>query len=754
MGKTIYKSSKLKEFSVASTLMLSLLSTAGFAAPLEEIIVTAQKRETNLQSTPIAITAFGADQLQDRGINGAEDLQYYVPGLTFGKTVTRTSQVTLRGVGAENINPGGDPGVAVHVDGAYQQYTGYIAQDFFDVERVEVLRGPQGTLYGRNATGGSINIITKKPTEELEGSISLGMGNYSQNKFQGVISGALVDSKVLGRLSIESNKRDGFTKNIANGKDLDDKDFTALRGQLEFRLSDSLQANVTAFSYRDDSTGVPLVNVGPNPTQPLLAGLNLDAANNGLPFLVFANFFVINNALANPTINDRRVVSHNTDTSGSEESDGMTLILNKDFDGISIKSTTSYNDVEYFNAGDTDSTAEVNTSQNTAGSYDTISQEIQFYSTDDGPLKWTAGVYYYEEESTFDANITLADTTPLAAPFVGVPVTWDALGQIDAKSFAIYGEGNYNLSDSMSVTFGLRYTDDKKTMSESVFAMGLGLMDPVTGGPALNSDSAEFSETTGKLGLEYNTDNALFYGTVSTGFKAGGFNVSGQQASYDPETVTSYEAGFKSSFAGDTVRLNAAVFYYDYEDLQVFQIEGVQALISNAASAEVTGVEIELLAALNDNFEIDAAVSYLDATYEEFFTEDALLPGVTQDLSGNNLPRAPELSLNVGVQYSKDLGESGLLRARLNYSWVDEQYFRPFNLDRDREESYSRTDLTASWESVDGAWAVDAYVKNIEDDDTISNIIVAAGVLGSQPLASFNPPRTYGVNVRYNFGGN
>lgn len=742
---------KICKSAVVTTTVFAFLTGASYATPLDEIIVTAQKRETNLQSTPIAITAFGANQLEDRGINGAEDLQYYVPGLTFGKTVTRTSQVTLRGIGAENINPGGDPGVAVHVDGAYQQYSGYIAQDFFDVERVEVLRGPQGTLYGRNATGGSINIITKKPTEELEGSIGMAIGNYNQNKFQGVISGTLVENKILGRLSIESNSHDGFTKNIAKNIDIDDKDFTALRGQLEFQLSDSLTANLTVYGYQDDSTGVPLVNVGPNPSGPLLAGLNLDAANNDLPDLIFANFFVSNNALPNPTILDRRLVSHNTDTIGSEESDGATLILNKDFDGFSIKSTTSYNDVEYLNAGDTDSTAEVSTSQTTAGNYETISQELQVSSTSDGSLKWTAGIYYYKEESAFDANITLADTTPLAAPFIGVPVTWDALGQVDAKSFAVYGEGNYRFSDALSVTFGLRYTDDKKDMSESVFAMGLGVLDPVTLGPVLSSDSAEFSETTSKLGLEYTTNNTLFYGTVSTGFKAGGFNISGLQPSYDPETVTAIEAGFKSSLASDSVRLNGAVFYYDYEDLQAFQIEGQSSVITNATSAEVSGIELELVSVISESLTIDTAINYLDATYKEFITEDALFPGISRDLAGNTLPRAPKLSLNIGLQYSKDMGESGSLRGRLNYSWTDDQYFRQFNLDRDREESYSRTDLTLSWASADDIWDVDAFVKNIEDDDTISNIIVAAGVLGSQPLASFNPPRTIGLGVQYNF---
>jgi len=228
--------------------------------------------------------------------------------------------------------------------------------------------------------------------------------------------------------------------------------------------------------------------------------------------------------------------------------------------------------------------------------------------------------------------------------------------------------------------------------------------------------------------------------------------VSGLQSSYDPETVISYEAGVKSLVADGRVRLNATALFYDYDDLQVFQIESVQAFITNAAKAEVFGVEIETFALVSESFEIDASLSYLDATYEEFSSVDAVNPAAgLQDLSGNHLPRSPEFSLNVGASYTWLLDDMGSLTGRVNYSWFDEQFFRAFNLERDQEGSYSRTDLSLTWRSAGERWQVEAFVRNLEDDNTISNIIVAAASLGSTALASFNAPRTYGVIFAANF---
>lgn len=711
---------------------------------IEEVVVTAQKREESLQDTPLAISAFSENEMQQRGIVGADDLQFYVPGLTFGKTVTRTSQVTLRGIGSENINPGGDPGVAVHVDGAYQQYTGYIAQDFFDVARVEVLRGPQGTLYGRNATGGSINIITQKPSEEFEGLVKLGLGNYNQVKGQGVISGPIIEDSLLGRLSVEAEERDGYTDNLFNGDEIDDKDYYSVRGQIEWRPSDTFSINLSAYTYSDDSTGVPLASISPYPDGPLFTGLDLSTF---LP--VFSNYYVSNNAVPNVTLRDEREVRHNTDTEGEEDTDGAILTIVKDFENFTLKSISAYNDSEYMNAGDTDSAAEVTFTQLAQGSFETFSQEILLSSAGDGPLEWTAGLYYYKEESTYEFDIILLDTIPLNTPFVGVPVTFDAGGEIEAESIAAFGQATYAFTDALSFTVGLRYTKDEKDLDESVLAPAFGILDPVTFGPIVVEDSDDWSETTGKIGIEYVTDaGTLWYGSVSTGFKAGGFNVSGLQSSYDPETVVAYEVGFKSMLAEDRVRLNAAAFYYDYEDLQVFQIEGVQASITNAAEAEVYGLEIELLALVTEELEIDGSFSYLSAEYEDFLTEVPVDPlAGLQDLSGNTLPRAPEFTLNLGAQYTWTLNNAGSVRARANVSWVDEQYYRAFNLERDKEDSYTRTDLNLAWTSSDESWVVDAFVKNLEDENVVNNLIVAAATLGSMPLASFSPPRTYGMSV-------
>jgi len=715
---------------------------------LEEIVVTAEKRESSLQDTPLAISAFSGDQLDKLGISSGEDLQFHVPGLTFGKTVTRTSQVTLRGVGSENINPGGDPGVAVHVGGAYQQFTGFIAQDFFDVERIEVLRGPQGTLYGRNATGGSINIIPNAPTEEFQGHVKLGFGDYGQIKTQGVVSGSLIDNRLKGRLSVDKEKRDGYTNNTFNGDEIDDKDYTAVRAQLEYTVSDSLSVHISAHTYSDDSSGVPLSSTSENPTGPLFTGLDLATFTP-----VFSNFFVSNNAQPNIALSDARKVRHNTPTEGREDTDGITLVIAKEFDAFSIKSTTSANETEYLNRGDTDSSAEVNFFQTTAGAYDTLSQEIQISSDAGDGLEWTAGLYFYQEESDYNFNITLGDSVDLPTPFLGVPVTFDAGGKVDAKSIAAFGQLNYSFNDALSITLGVRSTKDEKDLDETVLAPAFGIADFATFGPLVVQQSEDWGETTGKIGLQYQpAENVLLYASISTGFKAGGFNVSGLQSGYDPETLTAFEGGMKSTLIDGKVRFNAAAFYYDYDDLQVFQIESVQASITNAAKAESFGLELELMALITENFQIDASLAYLDAAYKEFSSADPIDPTATlQDLSGNNLPRSPEVSFNLGLEYTWYLDDLGSVTARVATSYMGEQYFRPFNLDQDKQDSYSKSDARLTWNNQNEAWQVEVFVKNIEDEDTISNIIVAAATLGSLPLASYNQPRTYGVSALFRF---
>jgi iron complex outermembrane receptor protein len=741
------KSNKtIKGWHAGSCLCLYAVVSTTFAdtgAVIEEIIVTAQKRESNVQTTPLAISAFAEEQLDNRGIDNAGDLQLYVPGLTFGKTVTRTSQVTLRGIGAENINPGGDPGVAVHVNGAYQQSTAFIAQDFFDVERIEVLRGPQGTLYGRNATGGSINIITNKPTAELEGKLVVGLGDYDQRKVQGFVSGPLWD-RTRGRLSISSEKHDGYTRNVYNGKDIDDKDYYAVRGQLAWDPTDDLSVNLTVHSYRDDSSGVPLTLVGENPTGPLFAGLDLTTFAP-----IFWNPYVELGALPNVTLQDRRKVKHNTATTGKEDSDGAIAELVYNFGAVTLKSTTGFTDMDYRNAGDTDSAAEVSIAQFLGGSYRTLTQELLLTSSNASDWEWTLGLYYYKEDSDFYFGLVMEDSIPLPTPYVGVPVTYDAGGDVEADSYAVFGQSTYALSDRISLTAGIRYTRDRKDMTEYILAPAFAFVDFATGDPVTDSKNETWSKTTGRLGVDYTpTADTLIYASISTGFKAGGFNVSGMQPSYDPELVTAYEAGLKTRFFEGRVQMNLAAFFYDYEDLQVFQIESVTPVINNAAKAEVFGIEAEFVALVSDNLNVDASFSYLDATYEEFFSVDAVDPAAgLQDLSGNNLPRSPELSLNLGVNYTWRLDSHGSLKARLSYSWMDEQYFRAFNLKRDRQGAYSRTDLNLTWRSPTEQWEVRGFVRNIEDDDIISNIIVAAGTLGSTPLASFNPPRTYGVTI-------
>lgn len=726
--------------------------TATETATLEEITITAERTTSTVGDTPLAISAFTDAMLEDRTIRDGNDLQFYVPGMTFGATATvGEAQITIRGIGTETLAAGGDPGVAVNVDGVYRQASGVLNSEFFDVERVEVLRGPQGTLYGRNATGGAINVINKRPTEVFSVDSRLTTGNYDDRKLETAVSGPLIGETLLGRLSLSTEQRDGYERNVAPNpppeEDSDNLNYWAGRWELEYRPTDDLDALLIGYVGRDDGKGPPTIVNEPYSLQPTFLGFDL---STGAPVLVFGNLYAIGNAGPNPSMKNIRTYTSNVPNRQKINDQGATLEINWNFSNMKLTAISGYYKSHVADTQDTDGSDAVAVSVSPYDlRYRSFSQELRLASIDATAFDWVVGLYYYTARDEFTLDLftdALASTPALPANvFIIDP------GSVDTESYAAFAQATWHISDRFGVTVGGRYTDDSKKSDEGLYSPGFLIFNPVTGGALRLKQDESWNKPTGKLGVDYRySDDALLYASVSSGYKSGGMNVGALGMPFDPEEVIAYEAGLKRTLLNQRLQLNLAGFYYDYQDLQVFQIEDVLPAVTNAAKATSQGVELELVVVPTENLQLNASVGWLDATFNSFDTADPVAPQLgVQALSGNHLSRSPEWKYNLGGAYSWKLGRLGSISARVDYSWLAKQYYRVYNLKRDEQPAYHVTNARVWWESGDARWRVDVWGANLENDDALANMVVAASTLGNTPVVNLMPPRTYGLTLGY-----
>ncbi|KTE20327.1 MULTISPECIES: TonB-dependent receptor [unclassified Sphingopyxis] len=716
-----------------------------------EIVVTAQKRAQSLQDVPIAITALDEKQLEMRGIRTIEDLQYSTPGLTMSANTLNNSRLILRGVGAENPVIGGDPGVSLNMDGHYLQAGSFLTRDLFDIERIEVLRGPQGTLYGRNAVGGAVNIITKKPSGVFEGSVSLTLGNYDKRLFQAAVGGPISD-RLRFRLALSNEKRDGYITNIVTGRDLNDSDYTSIRGALSFDLSERLQINVSGFYYHDDSTSATLSPQAPYTWSPLIYALYPAAATT-----------------VNPSIADGQVVAFNIDPTKEDVTYGFFADTSWDLGFATLKSITGYSNNSLKNLDfDLDLSPLNIAEQDITLDFETLTQELQLASNGNGPLSWVGGLFYYRENSQY--------TLPVLFNYLGLIIP---NGQIltfgpnvfDSSSYAAYGQADYYVADKLQVVAGARYTYDKKRLEEDTFAPGLGLFDPATGGPIHSGPyKKHWDQFNYKLGVNwYPTSDLMLYGSYSTGYKAGGYQAGGSNGNdYDPETVDAAEIGLKSQWFDRRVTFNLSAFRYDYKNKQEYRRPPVGvSFLENAASAVSKGVEVEFNAEPVDRTRFEFALTYLSAKYKDFSSVDETNPLATGtpfactpvppatacpiNVAGNRLTRSPEWKLSGGLEQSFDLGSVGTLTARFNTSWVGKQFTRPFNDQPYVIGSYWRSGARIVWTDRSKRFSVTGYVDNLENNDVAADKETNPSFALFLPRGTYLPPRTWGVRFGATF---
>jgi iron complex outermembrane receptor protein len=678
---------------------------------IEEVLVTAERRETSLQETAIAISAYSHEELEIRGITGIEDLQFSAPNLVIShNSQSPVTYAYIRAIGSDQLVAGFDPGVTYHVDGVYVGQPSSMPVDMWDMERVEVLRGPQGTLYGRNTTGGAINVITKNPTDEFEGTMDLTVGNYDRIRYRGAVGGALVPDRLNGRLSFIYDKADGFQEN-AIGKDADSIDHFALRGKLDIRLGDS--ANLLLTAQRFENEGIQ--------------GQKRLESFDGIP--------VYDGALPNPS--DPRKIAKDWDERLNLKNTLLSAKLDWDLGPVQLVSITGYIDNEWFQTMDIDMSSNPIQFQEWDMRTEQFTQEFQLISNSDSAFEWIVGAFYFNEKLSTD--YMFEDSSIFGFTFLNG-------GDLKTESLAFYGQGSYDFRDSgvpLRITGGLRWTDDEKKVSE--YQMIPQFLVDVSA-----DDKEAWDEVTGKLGLDWFLSDAMMaYASFSHGYKGGGFSI-GQFDSFDPEFVDSFELGLKSEFMEGRARVNAALFYNDYQDLQVNFLVFTSFTTDNAAEATIKGIELEGSFLVTDQLMIGANFTWLDAVFDDYIFDEG--PPVV-DLSGETLNRAPEYTVSLNAQYDFNLGNKGQLIARTDFYWQDEVFYRVQNVDRHKADDFYTWDARLVWTTEDGRFTVDGFIKNITDQDNQRGLTVSDGLsTGNNSFISYYPPRTYGMRFGWNFG--
>lgn len=713
-----------------------------------EIVVSAKRIGVTEQTAPIAVTGLNAGDIQARGIADTRDLQTNVPGLNAGIEVG-IPKLFIRGIGQESSTIGQDPAVTTYLDGVPigRNKAFYVTQ--VDLARVEVLRGPQGTLFGRNATAGAVNYITQRPTGELEASATAGLGNYNSFNIGATLNVPLASQWAI-RLAGMHTERDGFVRNLGDGPDrLDDQNVESVRGSLQFK-----------------GTGLTAV----------LAGDYTNERSNGPAFL-FLNPALIPGVGISPDdyviANGRRVTKATSPSVQPSftrtQSYGANLTLELDLaDNIQAKSITAYRGLKHAQAQDSDATAAAFVGAFLVSTTaDQFTQEFNI-AADLGRFNAVIGAFGFYEDALERNDVAFFQG--FAPPF-DTPALLVYDSNLRSTSLAAFADGSFEITPSIRLNAGFRYThDEKKNRQSSYLRFGslsrdAGFLVSNCGtdpsGAIPNSVNSKFSKgkLTWKAGVDADlSDNAFGYATVSTGYKAGGFtDFSLCGLTFKPETVTNYEAGLKFRLFDNRGTLRITGYYQDYEDLQVQRVVSFGTQTINADGAKIYGLEIEGAMELNDMFKIDTAISRMHSEYKSFLVDYPLKPG-TFDLVGRRLPRTPKWTVNLGLEGKLPMANDASLTARMEGYYSSALSLNPasdpsspnlYGSEFDVQRAYAIGNAYVTYETKGGALQIRGWVRNF------TNKFYLAAAL-PLPLPGLNagfaaPPRTYGldVTVRY-----
>ncbi len=712
-------------------------------SPIEEVIVTSQRRSENLQRIPKAISVLSSLQLERARIDDLGGLGPKVPGLTVSYFSLGQPTIHMRGIGSNDDGAALDNSVIVYLDDIFVSRISSIDVSLTDVERVEVLRGPQGTLYGRNTIGGAINVISKQPTREPEVSLAATVGNYNHAALSVAASGPIKRDTLLAKVALAGNRTDGWQKNIFLGDDQHGRENLSVRSKLSYlpnqRFSLKLGADYT-WDNLNSSGRIPVAGRTPIPI--------LDAEGKLIPIVNSAGE-TVKDSSGNMLLESRLPTDIFKALGGDFEhaTNGLSGYTDRSIWGTTARATwennwgefasiTGYRDSEFTWAEDSLGLPPTITNQRIGTAVDEthrqFSQEFRWTSNEDQTLRYVVGLYYLHERTERQEQFPFATGTAIT------------IQKNKTNSYALFGQADYALTERHSITFGARYTHDEKRLNQSA---------ENGDAPAIILENFQLTEHgswddfSPSLALAYQAkEDILIYGSVSRGFKSGGFqgapgSLALAKRRIDPETAWNYEFGIKSEWLRNRLRLNLATFYTDFRDLQVVQFRTVDNFgvfeTANAASATLHGAETEFVFHPMEGLEISGSYAYLRATYDSFNDTTG------RDFNGNRLRQAPKHSFDMSLNYQWRIFEGHAI-ANLDYRYQGKSFREPDN-SITVQPAFDLLDASLGYRSSSNKWEVSFWSKNLLDEEYIAHLYV----LGGNDYALFGTPRTYGVTVNW-----
>lgn len=716
---------------------------------IEEIVVTAARRDQSFRDVPMAVSALTSERLADAGVSEFQDLETLVPSLEIERNTNPfTTSLRVRGMGNLANIPNFEPAVGLFVDDAYRSRSGVAMGDLLDVERVEVLRGPQSVLYPKNVTAGVVNVITQRPTDNFSAWAGASFGNFDYWQLQGGINGALADG-VRGRLAVVTGERGGSFDDIVNRTNSGGYERTALRGQVEFDLGDRSKLRLIA-GYSDKAGDCCSPDVLPGSTSQLFLGL-----------------------LHRPV--DTNPLNRKTAYSDPYHFDGNQYDLLADFshefDGFTLTSTTSYDHFDVKSQIDAEQSALTAAVFIDRQASDAFGEEIRMTSTGDGPLTWMAGGYFYDNDFTRGSLSVKEPMLVLGADVVPLPLPGAAGDQSsfrslnDTRHWSLFGQLDWQLTDRAKLSGGLRYIDEKKSIdarSRLVVAAPPSFASTISVPAPVVADRSSDGLAWNVSALFDVVDGTNLYATVSEGYKAGGYNgdwgaLTVDQREFDDEKSLNYEAGLKSRFWSGKATLNLSLFRTEFTDFQNASFLGLSFLVRNAEKVVTQGVELDGSVRPLVGLTFDYAVTWLDAEYDKFrngacyFGRTVSNPAEgTCDLSGETLPNAPDWRTNLGAQYDLPLaGGTGFVRTDWNYT--SEQNVDTALDPRAAQDAVNLWSARIGWRNE--RYSVSVWGENLTDETvkTAAGPQTIFGTIDGGMQIYLNEPRTYGVNFDVRF---
>ena len=788
----------------AMTMSLAASVSADESAPttgadmiMEEVVVTARRREEGLQRAPIAISAYTGDSLDYRGITKLDQIAKFAPSLTLENNpsfggASNSAAIYLRGIGQKEFLPTTEPGVGLYVDGVYVARSVGAILDIVDVERVEVLRGPQGTLFGRNTIGGAISVVTRQPEigGEMAGSMSASVGSDSLMHLVGSVEGTLSDT-AAARLSVASLNQDGYVQRT-DGIDLGDDDTLTARLAVNWQPSDALSGEISLDMTRDRENGPALQLIGidftdlsqlagvvlePPPPMAFVHNVTTAAPGPGQPCAVtdVAGQGVTSNPASANCYDDRYIGADGSNEGTApafSETDlwGLAATFTYELsDTLTLKSISALRSLDSEFARDGDHSPQRISQFHDDLDQDQFSQELQLLGTADR-LDWIAGIYYFNEDGN---NVNTLDFTVS---------NFRSGGSFDNEAWAVFAQATYDLSDALHLTVGGRYTDEQKAFTPDQiiyqnYYAGFSNLVPADNPlakldapflqagerilPLLEKD-IDISEFTPLVNLSYDlSEDVMLYLTYSEGFKSGGFTqrvfppiVAPFTApagtpdlelipTYEPEFVEVVELGFKGTFMDGRLRVNGALFSTDYQDLQVQVFNSVAPVTQNIGEASIDGFEIEVIASPGNGWLVESSLSLLDAGYDQIDTANTLIA------KNNEFERVPDTAASLGLSKELSLGANGTLILRGDWSYRSETFNDAYNTPLLKTDSTDLLDASARWLSADEAWTVILSGTNLSDEEYLVSGVYGTAFQSFEGL--FDRGRQVRLEVRREF---